>query len=233
MAGQRILWIGDMCGRFASTATPEELMRRFGVTVLANLKPRWNVAPSQESLIIMRNGLHDEAVRMRWGLPPQAAGRSFLINARMETVREKPTFRDPFRFSRCIIVASGWYEWSAPKTPWHVQLSDGGVMAMAGLVVPAADGPRFLVVTSAADGGLAEIHHRAPLVLPGGAEARWLGGSGDDAAELLEAAPAGWFNWYRVTPEVGKVANDHPGLVTPHEAANRAPVLADQGDLFG
>ena len=222
-----------MCGRFASTATPDELMRRFGVTVLANLKPRWNVAPSQESLVIVRDGLHDEAVRMRWGLPPMARGRSFLINARMETVREKPTFRDSFNHARCIIVASGWYEWSAPKTPWHIHLSDGGIMAMAGLVVPAADGPRFLVMTSAADGALANIHHRAPLVLSRGSESAWLGGSVNDAAGLLEAAPADWFNWYRVTPEVGKVANDHPGLVTPCERAEPAPVLGMQGDLFG
>ena len=221
-----------MCGRFASATSPDELMRRFGVTVLHNLRPRWNVAPSQTSLVISRNGLYDEATSAAWGLPPSSPGRSFLINARMETVREKPTFRDAFRQSRCLIVASGWYEWSAPKTPWHVQLVDGGVMAMAGLLVYSPAGPRFLVITSPADGGLKKIHHRQPLMVPVGSESVWLGGSADAAAALMVASSADRFNWYRVSSDVGKVTLDHPGLVTPIDA-DRAPVASDQGDLFG
>ena len=123
-----------MCGRFTSTATTDELMRRFGVTILQNLRPRWNIAPSQNSMVLVRDGLHLQAKIAAWGLPPTGPNKSFLINARMETAREKPTFRDAFLLSRCIVVASGWYEWSAPKTPWHIQLSDGGVMAMDGLL---------------------------------------------------------------------------------------------------
>ena len=221
-----------MCGRFASATSPDELMRRFGLTVLDNLRPRWNVAPSQMSLVITRNGLHNEAKSAAWGLPPSSPGRSFLINARMETVREKPTFRDAFRQSRCIIVASGWYEWSAPKTPWHVQFVDGGVIAMAGLLVNSPAGPRFLVITSPADGGLAKIHHRQPLVVPFGSESVWLGGSAEVAAALMVASSADSFNWYRVSPDVGKVTLDHAGLLTPMEA-DHAPVEGDQGDLFG
>ena len=95
-------------------------MRLFGVTVLENLQPRWNVAPSQSALVIRQSGLQAEAVSACWGLPPARQGRNLLINARMETVTEKPTFRDAFATRRCIIPASGWYEWSAPKTPWHV-----------------------------------------------------------------------------------------------------------------
>ena len=222
-----------MCGRFTSTATPDELMRRFGITVLQNLKPRWNVAPNQLSLIILRQGLHDEAIEAQWGLPPTEVGRSFLINARMETVREKPTFRDAFSRGRCIVVASGWYEWSAPKTPWHIQLANGGVMAMAGLWFQQAGKRRFLVMTSAADGGLSQIHHRQPLLLPEGAESQWLGGSVEEAAKLLSPAPADWFNWYRVSPEVGKVASDHPELVTPYAAGKTPLIPGAQGDLFG
>ena len=105
-----------MCGRFTSTASPEELMRLFGVTVMDNLQPRWNVAPSQPALVIGQTGLQPEATFPAWGLPPVGEGRSFLINARMETVAEKPTFRDAFMRRRCLVVASGWYEWSAPKS---------------------------------------------------------------------------------------------------------------------
>ena len=154
-----------MCGRFTRTATTDELMRRFGVKNLQNLRPRWNIAPSQNSMVLVRDGLHIQAKTAAWGLSAKRSKKSFLINARMETVREKPTLRDAFSLFRCIVVANGWYEWSAPKTPWHIQLSDGGVMAMAGLLFQRGSQSRFVIMTSAADVKLAKIHHRQPLVL--------------------------------------------------------------------
>ena len=218
-------------------------MRRFGVTVLDNLQPRWNVAPSQRALVINRTGLQPEADLVAWGLPPAGEGRSFLINARMETAAQKPTFRDAFASRRCLVVASGWYEWSAPKRPWHVQLADGGVMGMGGLLLRRGNEDRFVIMTSAANGELTAIHHRQPLVLPPDSWDRWLAGSQQDAAELCVAAPAASFNWYRVGPAVGRVAEDHPELVTPLDdaalAAENQPATATQnkdeaqGDLFG
>ena len=218
-------------------------MRRFGVTVLDNLQPRWNVAPSQRALVVTRTGLQPEADMVAWGLPPASEGRSFLINARMETAAQKPTFRDAFASRRCLVVASGWYEWSAPKRPWHVQLADGGVMGMGGLLLRRGNEDRFVIITSAANGELTAIHHRQPLVLPPDSWDRWLAGSQQDAAELCVAAPASSFNWYRVGPAVGRVAEDHPELVTPLDdaalAAENQPAIATQnkdeaqGDLFG
>ena len=222
----------DMCGRFTSTASPEELMRKFGVTILQNLRPRWNVAPSQQALVITRNGLQNEAVMAQWGLPPASAKQSFLINARAETVQEKPTFRDAFHHRRCMVVASGWYEWSAPKTPWHLQLCDGGVMAFAGLLYGQKDQQRFVIMTTNADAGLADIHHRAPLVLAPDSYDAWIGGNATTAASLLRPAPANGFNWYRVGPEVGKVAHDHPALATPLTDDELRVPFAPQGDLF-
>ena len=218
-------------------------MRRFGVTVLDNLQPRWNVAPSQKALVVTRAGLQPEGALVAWGLPPAGEGRSFLINARMETAAQKPTFRDAFASRRCLVVASGWYEWSAPKRPWHVQLGDGGVMGMGGLLLRRGNEDRFVIMTSAANGELTAIHHRQPLVLPPDSWDRWLAGSQQDAAELCVAAPAASFNWYRVGPAVGRVAEDHPELVTPLDnaalAAENQPATATQnkdeaqGDLFG
>ena len=231
-----------MCGRFTSTASPEELMRLFGVTVMKNLQPRWNVAPSQAALVVSQTGLQPETGSANWGLPPAGEGRSFLINARMETVTEKPTFRDAFATRRCLVVASGWYEWSAPKTPWHVQLADGGVMAFGGLLLRRGGEDRFVIMTSAANGDLAAIHHRQPLVLPQDAWPGWLTGSAAQAESLCVAAPSNWFNWYRVGPAVGRVAEDHPELVTPLDEAALAaeaqgasgqPANNAQGDLFG
>ena len=218
-------------------------MRRFGVTVLDNLQPRWNVAPSQRALVVTRTGLQPEADMVAWGLPPAGEGRSFLINARMETAAQKPTFRDAFASRRCLVVASGWYEWSAPKRPWHVQLADGGVMGMGGLLLRRGNEDRFVIMTSAANGELTAIHHRQPLVLPPDSWDRWLAGSQKDAAELCVAAPVASFNWYRVGPAVGRVVEDHPELVTPLDdaalAAENQPSTKTrvkdkaQGDLFG
>ena len=221
-----------MCGRFTSTATPEELMRLFGVSTVKNLRPRWNVAPSQSVTIITRDGLQNEAVTAKWGLPPTTSKASFLINARMETAAEKPTFRDAFRLSRCIVPSSGWFEWSAPKTPWHVQLRDGDVMGFAGLTFQRSGHLHFVIMTSAADEKLSEIHHRQPLVIVADSWNAWLGSDYELATRQRKIAPSNWFNWYRVSADIGNVANDDPGLVTPLSADALAPVKPDQADLF-
>ena len=221
-----------MCGRFTSTALPEELMRKFGVTILQNLRPKWNVAPSQQALVFARHGLQNEAVMANWGVPPASAKHSFLINARAESVTEKPTFRDAFHHRRCLVVASGWYEWSGPKTPWHIQLCDGGVMAFGGLLFGPPEQHCFVILTTRADAGLADIHRRAPLVLAANDFDAWVGSDVSTAAALLRPAPAIWFNWYRVGPEVGNVSQDHPALVTPLTEETLRPQAAPQGDLF-
>ena len=207
-------------------------MRRFGVIITENLRPRWNVAPSQSATVIVRDGLHTEAINAKWGLLHAGGNKRMLINARMETANEKPTFSGAFLHSRCIVVASGWYEWSAPKTPWHIQLCDGEVMAMAGLLFRGGSQSRFMIVTSAADGELAEIHHRQPLVLGAGDEENWLNGSADQASALCKVTPASRFNWYRVSPDVGKVAVDHPDLITPLKGDEFLAAKDNQGDLF-
>lgn len=221
-----------MCGRFTSTANAEELIGRFRVTIAQNLCPRWNVAPSQNAIVIARGGKHTEAITAAWGLQLAGGNKAMLINARMETASEKPTFSDAFLHSRCIVVASGWYEWSSPKTPWHIQLCDGGVMAIAGLLFRRGAQSQFVILTSAADRKLEKIHHRQPLVLGAGDEEDWLNGAADRAAELCKIAPSSWFNWFRVSSDVGKVGVDHPELVTPLEGDELLPVKPEQGDLF-
>ena len=207
-------------------------MHKFGVTILQNLRPKWNIAPSQQALVIARHGLQNEAIMAQWGLPPTSAKHDFLINARSETVTEKPTFRDAFYHRRCLVVASGWYEWSASKTPWHVKLCDGGAMAFGGLLFGLQEQQRFVIMTTRATAGLAAIHDRAPLVLASNDFDAWVGSDVSAAATLLRPAPATWFNWYRVGPEVGKVSQDYPALVTPLTEATSRPQADSQGDLF-
>ena len=104
---------------------------------------------------------------------------------------------------------------------------------MAGLLFRCGAQSRFVIMTSAADRKLAEIHHRQPLVLGTGDEEDWLGGTVERAAALCKITPASRFNWYRVSPDVGKVAVDHPELVTPLESDALLTKRPNQSDLFG
>ena len=221
-----------MCGRFTSTATPKALMCRFGVTMNQNLRPSWNVTPRHKAMVIVCDGVHREVISAAWGIAPSVGKKDLLINARMETASQKPTFSGVFLHSRCIVAASGWYEWSAPQKPWHIQLCDEGVIGIAGLLFRYGTQSRFVIMTSAADRALAAIHHRQPLVLGDGDEEQWLSGTADQANALCKIAPASWFKWYRVSSDVGKVGVNNPELITPLDGAALSPAQSSQDDLF-
>ena len=133
---------GFMCGRFANPHTREELSEAFDVSIpLSNshpspsLMPSWNIAPSMMLAAITHHGLGRRAQFMRWGLrAPQ--GEKLLINARCETMADKPTFRVSARSSRCILPAGGWFEWKAPKTPYYITRRDKKPMVFGGLYWP-------------------------------------------------------------------------------------------------
>ena len=207
-----------MCGRFSLTATNDELNQRFGLVLAQNLRPRWNVAPSQNSLILKSDGLAMTAYMAQFGFSSLKTGKR-LINARSETIAEKPSFAPLLAGQRCLVIASGWFEWSAPKVPWHIQLADGRVMAMAGLYRADKKGTpsEFVIATTAADGRLSALHHRCPAVLPASQWSSWLHGDIPQAVKCLTPPQAEFFNSYRVHPEVGAVASDHAGLVAPYE----------------
>ena len=215
-----------MCGRFTVTATPHELLNRFGVAINSNLAPRWNVAPSQLSPIIVSSGMTNDMEMARFGLDGVVQNKS-LINARCETITQKPTFTNAFETQRCLIVASGWYEWQAKGKPYHIQLNDGRVMAFAGLYFQKTNGRHFVIVTSEATGDLAKIHHRTPHVLPARDWQAWLQGSSDTAQSLLTPIDSRHFNAYRVSPDVGNVRHDHAGLTAPFQPAEDTPAQAD------
>ena len=218
-----------MCGRFTVTATADELLNRFGVVINSNLKPRWNVAPSQKSPIINANGFNRDCQMAHFGLEGVIAHKT-LINARSETIVEKPTFQNAFQSSRCLVIASGWYEWKGKKNPYHIQLTDGRVMAFAGLSFQKAGHSHYVIVTSAATGALADIHHRVPHVLPQSKWQTWLSGSVDEALQTFQPVPSHYFNAYSVSPEVGNVKADHAGLTAPYEPPPE--LTAAQADLF-
>lgn len=208
-----------MCGRYTLTDPGEQLIRHFQLTGLpAEYRPRYNIAPTQPVLAVIGNGQR-RAGLLRWGLVPGWAKDpsigSRLINARAETVAEKPAFRHALRRRRCLIPADGFYEWrqqGGRKQPMRIVRRDGGLFAFAGLWEswrpPQASAPApgrtapsgaggeararanvvlytCTIITTEANGALRSIHERMPVILPPEAYDLWLDQDVDDPAALL------------------------------------------------
>lgn len=251
-----------MCGRYASSVDPEDLVEEFELRTadLARLEADYNVAPTKEVYAIVERPPRKEspdapelpaerqARILTWGLVPSWAKDpkigSRMINARMETVAEKPAYRRAFEKRRAILPADGYYEWYAPeqdveprrdrtgrarKQPFFIRPKGGGILAMAGLYelwrdpTRADDDPlrwkwTCTVITTEATDDLGRIHDRMPLMLDRGSYDAWLDPTNNDRADLLgllrPAAP-GLLEAYPVSSLVSNVANNGPELVEP------------------
>ncbi len=219
-----------MCGRYSLTASLSELVQRFEFDDgLEDYRPRFNVAPTQQVLAVV-GGDSRRAGFMRWGMVPQwaksdPAGRP-IINARAETVAEKPTFRESLRKRRCLIPADGFYEWQKQgtvKRPMRVALRSGDPFAFAGIWSKSGDpeGNRVsscAIITTAANNLLRPIHHRMPVILPAEVEDIWLDpalSDSDALTELLEPYPDAFMEAYEVSKLVNSASNDTPEVTSP------------------
>lgn len=187
-----------MCGRYTLTAPdPARIRMRFGVGEAVEIHPRFNVAPGDDVLAVTTDRAGSaRGELLRWGLiPPWAKpGENGLrmINARAETLEERPAYREAFKRSRCLVVSDGFYEWrrqaAGPKQPFHIALPDRAPFAFAGLWTVWHEDRQTLrsctIITTAARGPVASLHDRMPVILPPEAEAEWLRGS--SPTRLLE-----------------------------------------------
>jgi putative SOS response-associated peptidase YedK len=221
-----------MCGRFTLYAKGEILAAEFGVPAPGEASPRYNIAPSQDVAAVRASpvGGAREMARLRWGLVPSwakdpAIGNR-LINARSETVREKPSFRNAFRRRRCLIPASGFYEWrrnERGKQPCYGRRRAGRGFAFAGV------GARWespeggviescAILTTGANAVLAPIHDRMPVILERAQYERWLDPSlpdTDSLAPLLSPFPPEGMTAWPVSPRVNAPSNDDEECVAP------------------
>jgi putative SOS response-associated peptidase YedK len=242
-----------MCGRYASSRQPEDLVEEFDIrsSELPHLEPDWNVAPTKEVYAVVErppSGDHElEPERqlrvLTWGLVPfwakDPSVGSRMINARMETVAEKPAYRRAFEKRRAILPADGYFEWYATdavtkagkprKQPYFIRPADGGLLAMAGLYeiwrdpTKADDDPtRFrwtcTVLTTTAEDSLGHIHDRMPLMLTPDRYEQWLDPRHHDKEQLLallEPAAPGRLEAFPVSTLVSRVQNNGPELVEP------------------
>jgi len=224
--------MGAMCGRFGLIARPEEMRDLFGLDGIdPNLcGPRYNIAPTQPVLVVRAGARGRELVPMRWGLVPAWVKdpRQFplLIMARAESVADKPAFRAACRYRRCLIPASGFYEWQAAggrgKQPYWIRPAGGGLVAFAGLweTWSDRDGGEIdaaAVVTTSACEGLAAIHPRMPAVLAAQDWAAWLSPDTppEEALALIGPAAAEALEPVAVGTRVNAAANDDAGLIEP------------------
>lgn len=241
-----------MCGRYFQLRVPAAVAAFFKVrTPLPNTPPSFNLAPTQDGLVLRRHPETGERHldALRWGLVPRwskdATGGARMINARAEGVAERPAFREAFARRRCIVPIDGFFEWQAQpggkgKQPFAVAMRDGTPMALAGLWEGwrGPDGAvlrTYTVVTTAATPRLAALHERMPVILPPVAWSPWLGeepATPEELLGLLRPYPGEALRVWPVGPRVSKVSENDAGLlardplaVVPLELDDEPPVI--------
>jgi putative SOS response-associated peptidase YedK len=217
-----------MCGRFAQKSDPKRLAGQFGVAEAPAAEARYNVAPTQDILCVRAGGDGREMTLLKWGLVPSwakdAAMGARLINARGETVAEKPSFREAFKRRRCIVPADGFYEWrrqGSEKQPFFFRMRDDSPFGFAGLWERwEGDGGRVVnscaILTTEANDVVRPVHERMPVILHREDYDLWLE---DDArkrdllAELLRPYPASEMTSHAVGPAVNSPRSQGESLV--------------------
>ncbi|MEO8487977.1 MAG: SOS response-associated peptidase, partial [Betaproteobacteria bacterium] len=228
-----------MCGRYELHAQPAAIALAFGLPAPPELAPRYNIAPMQQVPIVRINahGARELAL-VRWGLVPRwskdpAIGAK-MINARGETVRDKPAFRTAYRRHRCLLPASGFYEWQAresgtgAKQPMHIAMLDGAPFALAGIAERwlSPDGEPLdtcAIVTTGANALLAAVHERMPVIVAPADYARWLDPTIPDPADLMAPYDGDAMRYAPVSTRVNSVRHDDATLIDP---VALAPVAA-------
>ena len=233
-----------MCGRYSITSDPPTIRTKFGYLDFPNFPARFNIAPTQPVPIvrIVEGARHFALVR--WGLiPPWVKDPrtfSLVINARGESVNDKPAFKNAMKRRRCLFPADGFYEWRVEgrgRRPFHVRPKDGGPMAFAGLweTWMGRNGEEMetaAIVTTRANRMLSAIHERMPVIIAPEAFEMWLDCVNVDAltaTALIAPAPEEALEAYEVSSAVNRVVNDAPELIQPLPSERAgAPLVAEK-----
>lgn len=221
-----------MCGRFTQAA-PWSAVWAFSQPLVLSISedalvPRYNIAPTQEAWVIADNGRGGaKAGRMRWGLVPHWAEDLKLgaatFNARLESAATKPTFRHAFARRHCLVPASGYYEWvgvGKAKQPWYIHPDRDPVLLFAGIwdrwMSPNGTSLlSFSILTTAAEGDLASLHDRRPVVLSADLAPAWLTPDQHSPFDVLASATPPLLRWYAVGTAVGDARKDGEHLIAP------------------
>jgi len=219
-----------MCGRYSYAPTKKQIAEQLkGKEIPAQFQLRYNIAPTQKALVILHE-TPDQLSALTWGLVPfwskdgKEGGK--MINARAETVAEKPAFRNAFRHHRCLVPADSFYEWrkeGTQKLPYRIRYKNGELMFMAGIWEDWHHGEEhkqtFSIVTSGANTDMNDLHDRMPLLLTTEEQRQeWLFGTPEEAVQQLSnVTPDGLLEKYRVSTKLNKPIYDEPDLHEPEE----------------
>ena len=218
-----------MCGRFAITIPSDAMSQLFAAQPFNNLPdvPNFNVCPTNFIHVITFNGLGRKLESLRWGFVPNwyraVNAGPLLINARSETVAQKPAFANASRERRCLIPCSGFYEWSEDlegnKIPWFLKRNDGAPLVFGGVWQEWGDESVIVktcaIVTTASNSKLSKIHHRLPLVLERSDWGFWLGEEGHGASRLMMPAANDILTAYKVSNNINSNKSFGPDLMSP------------------
>lgn len=205
------------------TSEKSYLEDRFSAKFAEPFLPRFNAAPSQK-LPVITNNHADKIQLLSWGLKPEwwkktKGRRDGIINVRMETLRDKWTFKKDFQNQRCLVLADGFYEWTKVngKQPYRITLKKEEPFAMAGIWEENSDADgqffTFSIITCDANQKLSKIHQRMPVILDKAEEKDWLGSDESIWMELLDSYPGKNLHMYPVSKEVNVPTRDHPGVI--------------------
>jgi putative SOS response-associated peptidase YedK len=198
-----------MCGRYALHANPEVVALQFGLEPAPPFRQSYNICPGGEILVVTSQG----ASERRWGFGNK------LANARGESVAERPAFRDAFRQSRCLVPASGFYEWqtiAGQKHPWYLRPRDAGLFGLAGIASLWKGVRSVSLITTAPNTLMEPIHDRMPVIITPEEYAAWLNPAEQDAERLMRFVrpyPAPRMEGWPVSTRVNQPMNDEPGLL--------------------
>lgn len=226
-----------MCGRYTFTSAPEAIRQLFGYLEQPDFPPRYNIAPTQPIPIVRLAEDVRHFALVRWGLLPSWVKDpkvfSLLVNARGESISDKPAFKSAMKYRRCLVPADGFYEWQRDgerRRPFYVRAKSGSPLAFAGLweVWTGPNGEEVetaAIVTTRANGTLSPIHDRMPVIVPPEAFDLWLNCQEVDATTataLIAPAPDDLLEAYEISPAVNRTANDSPRLLDPVSAVPEA-----------
>ncbi|WGW05489.1 SOS response-associated peptidase [Tropicibacter oceani] len=218
-----------MCGRFAITLPPDAMAQLFSAVPANDLPPvpNYNVCPTNQVHVVRSEEGQRRLGAMRWGFLPHwykaTNGGPLLINARAETIAEKPAFKAACRERRCLIPVTGFYEWTKDEAgnrlPWYIHAADGGPLVFAGVWQDWAQGEErhrtCAIVTTGANDQISKIHHRMPVILDKNDWGKWLGEEGHGAATLMHAPPEAVLALHRVGTEVNSNRASGAQLIDP------------------
>ncbi len=218
-----------MCGRYSLEARPDEIAEAFEIAEAVACAARYNIAPTQTVPVIRVDPAttHRCLELIRWGLPSYGTNTRPLINARSETVDRKPTFRSAFASRRCLVPATGFFEWQKlgrAKQPFHFRPRDGGLLAFAGIWSHGGHGDKagmgdaFAILTTRPNPTVSPIHDRMPVILAPDAYTTWLDPGEQSPQRLLDLlvpAPDDALVAVPVSDHVNSPAHDDPACVEP------------------